>query len=83
MSEKPGGWRDGLAHPGREFTQVPFWFWNDALDDGEIRRQMADFREHGVYGFVIHARKGLPADIPPGPDDGPRWTSARWLAPGV
>lgn len=70
-ADRSGGWRDGLAHPAREFTQVPFWFWNDALDDGEIRRQMADFRDHGVYGFVIHARMGLPADIP--------YMGQRWL----
>ena len=42
---------------------MPFWFWNDALDEAEIVRQMADFEAHGVYGFVIHPRVGLPRDI--------------------
>ncbi len=56
-------WRHELREPSPEFSQMPFWFWNDALTDDEIRRQMADFREHGVYGFVIHARIGLPKDI--------------------
>jgi predicted amidohydrolase len=43
---------------------MPFWFWNDELTDDQIVRQMADFRDHGVYGFVIHARMGLPKTIP-------------------
>ena len=47
----------------REFSLAPFWFWNDALDEAEIIRQIADFEAHGVYGFVIHPRVGLPRDI--------------------
>ncbi|MBN1866566.1 hypothetical protein JW916_04670 [Candidatus Sumerlaeota bacterium] len=53
-----GGWQD----PPREFSVMPFWFWNDALSEEEIVRQIADFRSHGVYGFVIHPRVGLPRD---------------------
>ena len=26
----------------REYTLVPFWFWNDALTEDEIRRQIDD-----------------------------------------
>ncbi|MCY2995668.1 MAG: glycosyl hydrolase [Planctomycetota bacterium] len=49
--------------PPREFSVMPFWFWNDNLQDEEIVRQIADFEAHGVYGFVIHPRIGLPRDI--------------------
>ncbi|NLF68628.1 MAG: hypothetical protein GX575_06170 [Candidatus Anammoximicrobium sp.] len=49
--------------PPREFSVMPFWFWNDDLKDEEIVRQIADFEAHGVYGFVIHPRIGLPRDI--------------------
>ncbi|MHB8902673.1 MAG: hypothetical protein ACYC6Y_28270, partial [Thermoguttaceae bacterium] len=49
--------------PPREFSVMPFWFWNDDLRDEEIVRQIADFEAHGVYGFVIHPRIGLPRDI--------------------
>ena len=42
---------------------MPFWFWNDALQEEELLRQMADFEAHGVFGFVIHPRMGLPRDI--------------------
>jgi hypothetical protein len=47
----------------REFSVMPFWFWNDTLKDEEIVRQIADFESHGVYGFVIHPRIGLPDDV--------------------
>ncbi len=54
--------------PPREFSLMPFWFWNDTLKDEEIVRQIADFEEHGVYGFVIHPRIGLPEEM-------------KWLSP--
>lgn len=49
--------------PPREFSVMPFWFWNDTLKDEEIIRQIADMESHGVYGFVIHPRIGLPEDV--------------------
>lgn len=49
--------------PPREFSVMPFWFWNDTLKADEIVRQIKDFDEHGVYGFVIHPRMGLPSDM--------------------
>ncbi len=63
----PAGWH----RPGVEYSMAPFWFWNDRLTEAEIARQMADFREHGVYAFVIHPRVGLPRDI--------GWMSERML----
>jgi len=64
-------WRERLTKADSEFSQVPFWFWNDELNNGELKRQLADFREHGVYGVVIHARMGLPKSIP--------YMGERWL----
>jgi hypothetical protein len=49
--------------PPREYSVMPFWFWNDELGDDEIIRQIGDFEAHGVYGFIIHPRIGLPKDI--------------------
>jgi len=57
--ELPAGWLE----PSPEFSLAPFWFWNDALSEKEIARQLDDFIAHGVYGFVIHPRAGLPRDI--------------------
>ncbi len=61
----------GFADPPREFSVMPFWFWNDTLKEAEIIRQIADFEAHGVYGFVIHPRIGLPESI--------GWLSPRML----
>ena len=37
----------------------PFWFWNDRLEAGEIRRQIAEMAAQGTRGFFIHSRQGL------------------------
>jgi hypothetical protein len=52
-----------LNSPPREFSVMPFWFWNDTLAEAEIIRQIQDFEAHGVFGFVIHPRLGLPRDL--------------------
>jgi len=52
-----------LINPPNEYSVMPFWFWNDRLDEAEIIRQIADFEQHGVHGFVIHPRVGLPRDL--------------------
>jgi len=52
-----------FINPPHEFSIMPFWFWNDTLRDEEIVRQIADFEVHGVYGFVIHPRIGLPENV--------------------
>jgi hypothetical protein len=59
---------EDLINPPHEFSVIPFWFWNDTLKDEEIVRQIADFESHGVYGFVIHPRIGLPENV-------------KWLSP--
>ena len=64
----PGEW----LSPPHEFSQAPFWFWNDNLSEAELLRQMEDFRAHGVHAFVIHPRAGLPKAI--------GWMSERMIA---
>ncbi len=51
------------TNPPAEFSLCPFWFWNDALTEQEIVRQIEDFQAHGVHGFLIHPRAGLPRSI--------------------
>lgn len=57
--------------PPREFTLLPFWFWNDELTKEKLAQQIASFEERGVYGFTIHPRIGLPEDC--------GWMSAKLL----
>lgn len=70
-ADKPADLMAQFRDPPREFSVMPFWFWNDDLKDEEIVRQIADFEAHGVYGFVIHPRVGLPKEI--------GWMSERML----
>ncbi len=48
-----------FADPPREFGIIPFWFWNDDLDEAELLRQIQAFHAKGFGGFVPHARIGL------------------------
>jgi len=48
-----------FADPPRAFGIMPFWFWNDDLDEAELVRQIRAFHAKGFGGFVPHARVGL------------------------
>jgi len=54
---------DEWLNPPSEFSQAPFWFWNDDLSEAELLRQIEDFKAHGVQAFLIHPRAGLPKSI--------------------
>ncbi|MEZ4618885.1 MAG: hypothetical protein R2867_25685 [Caldilineaceae bacterium] len=45
--------------PPREFGILPFWFWNDDLQDDELIRQIHEFHAKGFGGFLLHPRVGL------------------------
>ena len=51
--------RASFARPPRELGIMPFWFWNGAMERGEIDRQLAELRGQGLPGFFIHARFGV------------------------
>ena len=42
-----------------EFRSLPFWAWNNILDERELRRQINILHEMGMGGFFMHARVGL------------------------
>ncbi len=48
-----------FADPPREFGVMPFWFWNDDLQEEELIRQIHEFQVKGFGGFLIHPRIGL------------------------
>lgn len=41
------------------YRPVPFWSWNEKLDEEETRRQIRLMHEAGIGGFFMHARGGL------------------------
>lgn len=53
-----------LLEPDREYSPIPFWFYNDGFDEEKVRKQLADYVEKGVNGFVLHPRIGVPEDMP-------------------
>ncbi len=40
-------------------ASMPFWSWNDKLEEGELRRQIRKMKSLGMGGFFMHARAGL------------------------
>lgn len=41
------------------YRSLPFWSWNDRLEEEELRKQIRDMKEIGMGGFFMHARGGL------------------------
>lgn len=38
---------------------IPFWSWNDKLQENELRKQIRNMHELNMNGFFMHARCGL------------------------
>ncbi|HOD01889.1 MAG TPA: hypothetical protein PKN28_00980, partial [Clostridiales bacterium] len=56
--------KSGFLAPDSEFSPIPFWFLNDALDEGELLSQLNVFYAKGIRGVVLHPRMGIPSDTP-------------------
>jgi len=41
------------------YGSIPFWSWNDKLEEKELRHQIQKMKELGMNGFFMHARGGL------------------------
>ncbi|WP_179233028.1 glycosyl hydrolase [Paenibacillus rigui] len=48
-----------LQHPPARYRTVPFWSWNDKLENDELVRQIEEMHKAGIGGFFMHARGGL------------------------
>ena len=48
-----------LKHVPNHYRPIPFWSWNEKLDETETRRQIKEMNEAGIGGFFMHARGGL------------------------
>ncbi|MFH1006658.1 MAG: glycosyl hydrolase [Candidatus Latescibacterota bacterium] len=48
-----------FACPDKQYRSIPFWSWNDRLEDGELVRQIREMDEQGWGGFFMHSRVGL------------------------
>ncbi len=48
-----------LKNNQKSFGGLPFWSWNDKLEEKELRRQINNMKDIGLNGFFMHARGGL------------------------
>ncbi|UCH62051.1 MAG: hypothetical protein JSU77_09595 [Fidelibacterota bacterium] len=48
-----------FVDPPKEFSLLPFWAWNDTLDEDTLRFQIDEMLNKGVYGAFLHARSGI------------------------
>ncbi len=51
--------REQFAGFPSAYTLMPFWFWNDDLREGEIVRQLNEFKRQHVYAAMISPMVGL------------------------
>ncbi len=51
--------RDIFAKDLDAYRPIPFWSWNNALEEDELVKQIEDMKEAGIGGFIMHARTGL------------------------
>ena len=42
-----------------EYRSIPFWSWNNELDEKALVEQIDEMKKVGIGGFIIHARTGL------------------------
>lgn len=42
-----------------KYRPIPFWSWNDDLNEDELTEQIRWMNESGLGGFIMHARGGL------------------------
>ncbi|MBO5415470.1 MAG: hypothetical protein J6A83_02420 [Clostridia bacterium] len=42
-----------------EYRPIPFWSWNNEIDENELLKQIEEMNTAGIGGFIVHARTGL------------------------
>ena len=52
-------WLQNMDESQSEYQSVPFWSWNDELDQHTLTQQIRWMKEQGIGGFFMHARGGL------------------------
>lgn len=43
----------------KEYRSIPFWSWNNSVEESELLNQIDQMKRVGIGGFIIHARIGL------------------------
>ena len=48
-----------LKNVPNEYKSIPFWSWNNSLDEDELVKQIREMKSANIGGFIMHARTGL------------------------
>ena len=48
-----------FVDPPRDFSPMPFWFWNGKMEGSIIQQEIRDMVDQHVYGAFLHGRDGL------------------------
>jgi hypothetical protein len=48
-----------FTDPPRDFSPMPFWFWNGKMDGPTIQLEIREMVDQHVYGAFLHGRDGL------------------------
>lgn len=51
--------KNEFLNPSNCFRPIPFWSWNDRLEDEELKEQIRELKKSGAGGYFMHARSGL------------------------
>ena len=51
--------KTALSSDLSEYKSIPFWSWNNNLDENELIKQIGDMKKADIGGFIMHARTGL------------------------
>ena len=50
---------ESIRRRAPEYGSLPFWSWNDKLNENELREQIRNMKSLRMNGFFMHARGGL------------------------
>lgn len=59
MKEATAKLREALNIDLTDYQGIPFWSWNNDLDEAKLVEQIEDMKSAGLGGFIMHARIGL------------------------
>ncbi len=51
--------KTALTGDMKKHKSIPFWSWNNFLDENILTKQIEDMYHAGIGGFIMHARTGL------------------------
>ncbi len=51
--------RSALSANLTDYAAIPFWSWNNELDEEKLVKQIEEMHAVGMGGFIMHARTGL------------------------